>query len=98
MFTLINLSKVGLLTTTTGSTTKFYSNLRKKLKLAAPCGECNAPTDFSFVHNDYAPFSVRLVEHYARKNGSWKVWSRPCALARSSDSLTRLPLRARHRA
>ncbi|EDV24105.1 uncharacterized protein TRIADDRAFT_57259 [Trichoplax adhaerens] len=67
--TLINLEKVGLLTT---QQPKIFSSIRKALRLLVDDINEQQPTDISFAYSGYAPLSVRLAQYFTEDKQSWK--------------------------
>lgn len=62
ILTLNNLEKVGLIRISGGFGNRVYNVMRKTLKLTVEdINELN-PTDIAYVHNSYAPLSVRLAQ------------------------------------
>ena len=60
LLTLLNLEKSGLLTSQSSSSGgSNYQQLRKMLGLTSDNEDPTNTTDFSYVHNGYAPLSVR---------------------------------------
>ncbi|KAK7604487.1 hypothetical protein V9T40_005673 [Parthenolecanium corni] len=69
ILTLTNLEKAGLLRTQQGS--RSFAVLRKTLKLISDdnSGTSSEPKDIHFVHELYAPLSVRLVQQFVKPQG-----------------------------
>jgi len=71
LLTLLNLERSGLLTQqpSTGGSSSNYAVLRKRLTLTSDHEDPTNTTDFAYVHNGYAPLSVRLVQQCFKPRG-----------------------------
>jgi len=71
LLTLLNLEKSGLLTAqpASGGSSSNYAVLRKRLNLTSDNEDPTTATDFAYVHNGYAPLSIRLVQQCFKPRG-----------------------------